>query len=661
MSGAQTHDPCARLWEALDRHDCQPRGNPHNGTARCPAHDDRNASLSLGVGRNGAALVNCHAGCKLEDVLDAIGLEVRHLFADDRAKPWSNAGLRATGASVERDGRIRLGGVRYLPGAPDGQPKALAAKGAERDLWPDPASVTGDVLYVVEGEPDAVTGASIGLPTVGVPGAAKWSAEFAARLAEARRRVVVIADSDEPGRAAAQRTAEAIAAHCVDVRLLDLAPERDDGFDLSDFAADAQNDQERAQAARLLAEAAETATRVSDPHGSTWRPVTLEPVIDAVRCGASIGPQPSLMRRPDGVALLYPGQVHSFAAEPESGKSWLVLAESARLINDERAVLYLDFEDTSESIVGRLLALGARPEAIGRWFTLVRPDDGIKGDEVARLLQQGPFALAVVDGVTEAMGLLGLEVNSNDDVARFRKMLARPLARSGAATVEVDHVAKDPANRGRFALGGGHKLAGVAVAYGLTAIERPSRVKAGRIKVTVEKDRHGHVRAHQDAGKVIAIARIEPEDDGRQVTVTLDAPDSVAADGTFRPTVLMERVSRAIEDDSGMSRREVLDVVKGKKREAKIEALDLLVAEGFVRVEADGRAQRHFSERPFRESDDVPGTFPDVPEERCVINVPRSPVLKGERGTGTPAGNTIGPPDGCDVPGRDVPGWEQAA
>jgi archaellum biogenesis ATPase FlaH/biotin operon repressor len=123
-------------------------------------------------------------------------------------------------------------------------------------LWPDPATVEGNVLLVVEGEPDAVTGATLGLPAVAVPGAGKWRPEWAARLAQGRERVVVIPDADEPGRTAAQRVAAAVAEHCCDVRVLDLAPERDDGYDLSDYASLAQDDRERAQAASLLLRAA---------------------------------------------------------------------------------------------------------------------------------------------------------------------------------------------------------------------------------------------------------------------------------------------------------------------------------------------------------------------------------------------------------------------
>lgn len=41
---------------------------------RCPAHDDRHNSLSIGIGRDGRLLLKCHAGCTFEEILDAAGL-----------------------------------------------------------------------------------------------------------------------------------------------------------------------------------------------------------------------------------------------------------------------------------------------------------------------------------------------------------------------------------------------------------------------------------------------------------------------------------------------------------------------------------------------------------------------------------------------------------
>jgi hypothetical protein len=57
-------------------------------SARCPAHDDRNNSLSVAEGRDGRALLFCHAGCSFDEVLMAIGLRVRDLFVRRNDLSW---------------------------------------------------------------------------------------------------------------------------------------------------------------------------------------------------------------------------------------------------------------------------------------------------------------------------------------------------------------------------------------------------------------------------------------------------------------------------------------------------------------------------------------------------------------------------------------------
>ncbi|MFN7112672.1 MAG: CHC2 zinc finger domain-containing protein, partial [Brevundimonas sp.] len=55
--------------------------------ARCPAHEDRTPSLSVAEGHDGRVLIKCFAGCTLEAILGALGLEVRDLFPHDD-DPW---------------------------------------------------------------------------------------------------------------------------------------------------------------------------------------------------------------------------------------------------------------------------------------------------------------------------------------------------------------------------------------------------------------------------------------------------------------------------------------------------------------------------------------------------------------------------------------------
>lgn len=48
--------------------------------AKCPAHNDRTASLSLSTTKEGHILCKCHASCEINDVLSAVGLKPCDLF-----------------------------------------------------------------------------------------------------------------------------------------------------------------------------------------------------------------------------------------------------------------------------------------------------------------------------------------------------------------------------------------------------------------------------------------------------------------------------------------------------------------------------------------------------------------------------------------------------
>lgn len=54
-----------------------PSGN--GWSACCPAHDDRNPSLSVSEGEDGRVLIYCHAGCAVTDIIEAMGLSMSDL------------------------------------------------------------------------------------------------------------------------------------------------------------------------------------------------------------------------------------------------------------------------------------------------------------------------------------------------------------------------------------------------------------------------------------------------------------------------------------------------------------------------------------------------------------------------------------------------------
>jgi hypothetical protein len=56
------------------------RGRESKWMARCPAHQDRSASLSVREEVDGRVLVHCFAGCATVDVIGAVGLSFEALF-----------------------------------------------------------------------------------------------------------------------------------------------------------------------------------------------------------------------------------------------------------------------------------------------------------------------------------------------------------------------------------------------------------------------------------------------------------------------------------------------------------------------------------------------------------------------------------------------------
>jgi hypothetical protein len=81
-----TRDPLRTVRDALERHECGPTGPDHRYVARCPGHEDRSPSLSVGEGVDGRALLHCFAGCTAADIVAALGLHMQDLFADDRRR-----------------------------------------------------------------------------------------------------------------------------------------------------------------------------------------------------------------------------------------------------------------------------------------------------------------------------------------------------------------------------------------------------------------------------------------------------------------------------------------------------------------------------------------------------------------------------------------------
>jgi len=52
--------------------------------ACCPAHDDKSPSLAITETSDGTVLLKCWTGCTAQDIVSAIGLELRDLFPGEK-------------------------------------------------------------------------------------------------------------------------------------------------------------------------------------------------------------------------------------------------------------------------------------------------------------------------------------------------------------------------------------------------------------------------------------------------------------------------------------------------------------------------------------------------------------------------------------------------
>ncbi len=197
-------------------------------TARCPAHDDHENSLSIGPKGDGGTLLHCFVGRRTEDIASALGLEMHHLFPPKssnhspavrtrsngfkaittsvtvetiaaakglppelfRSLGWTNDRGRVLIPYRDLDGTLspRIH-VRHTLDKVDGVQKftwrgrsdvPILAYGLDRlDEW---RRKKGRRLGVFEGETDYCTGLYADLPVLGIPGASMiWSLPHAFR------------------------------------------------------------------------------------------------------------------------------------------------------------------------------------------------------------------------------------------------------------------------------------------------------------------------------------------------------------------------------------------------------------------------------------------------------------------------------------------------
>lgn len=235
------------------------------------------------------------------------------------------------------------------------------------------------------------------------------------------------------------------------------------------------------------------------------------------------------------------------------------------------------------------------------------------------------YDVLIGDPLSAVASALDLDFDkSNADFVRFYDRLVQPLVAAGLAVVLLENI--------------GHALEARSRAKGASAKQDRAdltfscKLRAQPVGLVITAHKIRTVRAPFHRGDSWTFDR---------ETQRIERHDGTEQDGesTWRPTVLMERVSKAVEASPGITRTAIRNTVQGKAQHLGT-ALDLLIAEGYVEHGNDG----HTSRRPFPDPDGervpprsphssaVPDPFPASEEG------PRSPVplhRDGERGTAT--------------------------
>jgi hypothetical protein len=233
--------------------------------ARCPAHNGKSDnSLSIEEGDDGRALLSCHAGCGLKEIVNALGLEMVDLFNHNghpapSAKKAKKAN-KVSEASKEKaltfdelpDGTYwefesPSGEVIYMQRHKGayyrrvGEDQWVTYKGVLDDIAQIPYRLpelidgvrTGQTIYHLEGPKDVETAReTLGVVATTSGSVTSWRPEFRSHYIGAN--VVIVPDNDDEGRAYAETVARDLSRVAKSVKILHL-PDLDHKGDLTDW------------------------------------------------------------------------------------------------------------------------------------------------------------------------------------------------------------------------------------------------------------------------------------------------------------------------------------------------------------------------------------------------------------------------------------------
>ena len=198
--------------------------------ALCPAHNDHNPSLSIGLSPDRERiLLHCYAGCEANDILNSVGLTVKNLYVNEKG---ANIMSKTIYKYYKKDGTIAYTKTRidYEDGTkkfyfeqPDG---TKGIKDIQHELYNLPAVLSATKVYFVEGEKcaDAVIKQGFVATTLDTGAKSPWCSHYTEYLKD--KEVIIIPDNDTPGMNYAKKILQNVPTARI-VKLPDLAEKGD--------------------------------------------------------------------------------------------------------------------------------------------------------------------------------------------------------------------------------------------------------------------------------------------------------------------------------------------------------------------------------------------------------------------------------------------------
>lgn len=212
-----------------------------NWSARCPAHDDKTASLSVKIAPDdGRLLCVCHAGCSFNEIVAALGVQPRDFFKKESRMNTSQ--IERTYDYIDENGQLLYQAVRKQPKTfrqrrpnPNGG-WDWSLNGVRRVLYKLPELIQAGkdrIVFIVEGEKDVETLMSQGyIATCNPGGAGKWRDDYSEALKG--RNVVLIPDNDATGLKHVYEAAVSLHKSCSSVKIIQL-PNLQEKGDVTDW------------------------------------------------------------------------------------------------------------------------------------------------------------------------------------------------------------------------------------------------------------------------------------------------------------------------------------------------------------------------------------------------------------------------------------------